>query len=489
MQDRRIGFAPIPAVGVLASMGLAALWAIVVHLPFRGLQGPDDSFYLAVAHFWLSGTPPYLHAFDVKPPGFFALLALAEALFGPSQATLNGLATVSDVVTAFCLWRIGRSLGVPAAGAFAAFAYPPLSAMLAANPGYPPLAAATTAAFAFALAPADWRLRIAASGLAIGFAAMIKQTAGLEALALLWLLMREPQAEGRRLRSALGFAAAAAVAPLGFALVFAAEGAFAPFFADVVVIASGRPGVDGETLATGWMRFLSVQAKIWPLAAVAAVAAARFRTLLPGAPSGRAEGLALWLAASWVELFLQHARWLNYLGPTFAPALLLAGLAVARVAHREAVRRAALLALVVATLGAAYPFRIWPFLAPDDSRVVAAAAQTIRERDARPADRLLAIGSASGLNVATGLAPPTPYFHWMHILCDFPGAGPARLREALAARPRFIVAATRRSRPVCLDPSAWPLIERTLAQGYRRIAQAPAGTPKLDVYERLNPPR
>jgi hypothetical protein len=465
-------------------MSVAALWAVIVHLPLHGLQGPDDPFYLTVARLWLSGQPPYVHAFDVKPPGAFALLTLAGGLFGLSQATLEGLTTASDAVAAFCLWRIGRSLDAPSAGAFAAPAYPLLSVMLAANPGYPPLAAATIAAFAFALASFDWRCRVALAGLFIGFAMTIKQTAALEALALLWLLMREPEAQGRRLRSALGFAAAAAAAPLAFALLLAVEGGLAPFFADVVVVALGRPGIDGRMPTMGWVRFFSVQGKIWPLATFAAIAAVRCRALPPSERPGRAEGLALWLAASWIELFVQHARWLNYLGPTFAPALLLSGLAVARMFRQEALRLATFLALAVAIVGAAYPCRIWAFLAPDDDRVIEAAAAAIRAQDAGPRDRLLAIGSGMQLNVATGLAPPTPFFHWMHILCDFPGAGPPRLREALWARPRFIVAATHRSRPACLDPSAWPLIETTLAQDYRRIAQAPAGAPKLDIYMR-----
>jgi hypothetical protein len=484
VHDRRAAIAgsTVPIAAAVAEIALAAVWAFLAHWPNRGLQGPDDSFYLAAAHLWLSGAPPYLHVFDVKPPGLFALLALAEAIFGPSQAALDGLTTACDAATAFCLWRIGRQLGAPAVGAFAALGFPLLSQMLAENPGYPPLAAATTAAFAFATAPMSWRARVGLAGLAIGFAATIKQTAVLEGLALLWLLLREPEA--RAMRTTLGFAAAAAAPPLAFALVFAMQGALQPLLADAVVTASSRPGVDSEPLARTLARFFSVQSKIWPLAGVAAIAAARFRLLLPGAPAGRVEGLVLWLAASWLELLLQHARWLNYLGPTFAPALLISGAAVSTAIRDAAIRRAALLALLASTVGAAYPYRIWPFLAPGDEPAIAAAAAEIIARRPGPDDRLFAIGKGVELNVALGLAPPTPYFHWLHVLCDFPGAGPARLNEAFAAAPRFVVVASARSKPDCLDPSAWPLIERALAQSYRRISQAPAEAPRLDIYER-----
>ena len=304
---------------------LAGLWALAWHIPAHGLQEPDDGFFMAVAHLWISGAPPYLNAFDVKPPGFFALLALAQSLFGASEATLNGLTAVSDAIAAIALWRIGRRLGGPSVGAFAAFAYPALSQMLAANPVYPPLAAATTTAFALALSPFALTARAALAGLAIGFAITIKQTAFLEALALLWIILRDREAEGRRLRVALAFTAGAATAPLAFALIFAADGAFAPLVADVFEAAMQRPKMGGEPLTQNVARFISVQSKIWPVATLAAIAATQWRSLFPGAPAGRAEGIALWFAASWLELTLQHSRWLYYLGPTFAPALLLSG--------------------------------------------------------------------------------------------------------------------------------------------------------------------
>ncbi|HXT08961.1 MAG TPA: glycosyltransferase family 39 protein [Roseiarcus sp.] len=466
---------------LLAAPCLLAIWTLALHLPFRGLRGPDDAFYVEVAHLWLSGAPPYLNAFDVKPPGYFALLALAQAMFGPTLAALNGLTAICEFATGLCLWRLGREFAGPAAGVFAAFGYPLLSCMLAANPAYPPLALATTAAFALAVAPWEWRRRVRLAGFAIGLAIAIKQTAGLEGLALLWLLLREPEARGRRLGTALEFAAAALVAPLALALLLASEGALGPMLADVVAAAARRPTLENDTASAVVWHFVNAQIMIWPLVALAAVGVARLRALLPGAPVGRAEGLALWLAAAWVELALQHARWALYLGPTFAPLLLLAGAAMASAIRDEASKRVALAALLLTTAIAAYPFRAWRFLGPDDDAAVAAAAPAILARRPGPHDRLLAIHEGQELNFVVGLAPPTRYFHWMHLICDFPGAGPQRLREALAAAPRFIVAPRRSYRPYCVDPRAWPLIHAALTQDYRPLAQ----TPPFVVYERL----
>ena len=66
------------------------------------------------------------------------------------------------------------------------------------------------------------------------------------------------------------------------------------------------------------------------------------------------------------------------------------------------------------------------------------------------------------------------------LACDFPGAGPQRLREALASDAALSGRRDQPYRPYCEDPSTWPLVNATLAQGYDRIA----ATSLLDVYER-----
>jgi hypothetical protein len=472
-----------PSAGV--ALALLVIWTLTLHLPGLGLRGGDDPFFIEVARLWRQGAPPYLNAFDVKPPGYFFLLALIETVLGPTQTALNALTVISEAGAAFCLWRLGRQLGVPAVGAFAAFAYPLLSQMLSNNPGYPPLALATTAAFALATCDQAWQIRVVLSGLAIGFALTIKQSAFLETLPLLWLLLREPEAQGRRMRGAQVFAGAVAVAPVAFAIVLAAQGAFAPFFADVVMTALQRPGLEPETTTQIFHHFVSVQKMVLPLVCLAAVGVWRYRELLLRAPVGRPEALVLWLAVSWVELLLQHARWALYLGPTFAPLLLLSGAGVAKAVSAPALQRVSLALLLSATALSAYPFRYWPLLGPVDATDYAVAARAIRAENPLPGDRLLGIGllETAEVNTDTGLSPPTRYFYWVHLACDFPGAGPQKLREAMATEPRFLVVATHPYRPYCEDPTTWPFVRETLARHYRRISD----TPLLDVYERRSP--
>ena len=167
--DRRaLALTPRSAVALV----LLLAWTLALHVPALGKRGGDDPFFIEVAHLWLHGAPPYLNAFDIKPPGYFFLLALArEPCSARAQTALNALTVFCEAATAACLWRLGRQLGAPAAGVFAAFGYPLLSQTLADNPGYPPLALATTAAFARGDEPdLAGATRVVGAGLAIGFA-------------------------------------------------------------------------------------------------------------------------------------------------------------------------------------------------------------------------------------------------------------------------------------------------------------------------------
>ena len=54
---------------------------------------------------------PYVGAFDIKPPGLFALVAVAESLLGPTLDTLRAVAIFCDAVTATNLLFLGRRFG------------------------------------------------------------------------------------------------------------------------------------------------------------------------------------------------------------------------------------------------------------------------------------------------------------------------------------------------------------------------------------------
>ena len=160
-----------------------------MRLPLWRMDGLDDAFYVEVARLWTRGLPPYLTVYDVKPPGFFALLAVAEAALGPTLDALRALAVVCDAATAVALLMLGRRFGAPAVGVAAALVYPLLSELVTANDAYCPLAALTTFAFVAALSRRPLVERTLVAGLLIGAAGTVKQTAGFEALALIAVLV------------------------------------------------------------------------------------------------------------------------------------------------------------------------------------------------------------------------------------------------------------------------------------------------------------
>ena len=249
----------------IAAFAAALAWTAAVRLPLLGRDGPDDAFYAAVAHLWTQGALPYAAVYDIKPPGFFALLALAQTLLGPGLAALRTLAVVSDAASAAALFFIGRRLGSPALGLFAAAVFPAIGEIAAADDAYCPLMTSTALAFAAALSTAPLAKRAAWAGLAIGAALTIKQTAGFEALALLAILLRAPDALGQRRLAALAFALAATLAPAATLAYFAWHGAADALIGDVVVFATGGDTVKviALELATGKERW-SHWYNFWP---------------------------------------------------------------------------------------------------------------------------------------------------------------------------------------------------------------------------------
>lgn len=495
----RLGFARLGrhpaarrALGVVAAFAAALIWTAALRLPVWRIDGPDDAFYVEVAHLWTRGALPYVGAFDVKPPGLFALVALAQMWLGPSLDALRWVAVLCDAVAAAGLYFLGRRFGSTALGVFAATLYPFLSEAVAGNDAYPPLAALTTLAFLAALSPSHILKRALLAGLAVGAAAAVKQTAAFEAVALLLVLLRAPDAAARRPLVAAAFAAGAAAAPLGFLLYFAWHGAAGALVADTVVDALSRPAGGGEGLsfAAGLMRYLPLQRAVMPMFALAALALLRRGALAKAAPGPAVEAAALWFALASLAVIAQRAIGENYLGPTLAPGLLLSGALVvfappALAGFAPALRLLAVwLAAVAAALAVrAGEIRAGEFRAPEETRAVAAAAEAIRASGSAPTDRLFVVNRSGWLYPATDLAPPTAYFFPGHALCEFPGAGRARLAEALATRPRYIVVADRRIGGYCDLAANWRLVDEALARSYRLIAHAAGEGDSFDIYQ------
>jgi 4-amino-4-deoxy-L-arabinose transferase-like glycosyltransferase len=472
-------------VAAAVVFGACLAWTLGVRLPILTREGMDESFYVEVAHLWTRGMLPYVGAFDVKPPGYFALLALAQTVFGPTLESLRLVTILGDATTAASLYFIGRRMGSNALGLFAALASPLLAEFVTNNDCYSALAALTTLAFVPAFSSLPILRRASAAGLVIGAACTVKQTAAFEAVALLIVLLRAPEAAERRTLAASAFCLSALAAPLGFLIYFAAHGAVGPLLADTVEFAVMRPGLD-QGFLIGLAHFAPVQRPIAAGFVVAFVALLRRSAVARAAPGSRVDAAAIWFGLAILGVLAQHTVYQNYLGPMLSPLILLAGCG-ARWALPELKRFAPglrLFALGLVMTATALSCRIGHFARPLDRAPIAEAARIVLATDPRPDDKLFALDFGGWINVATDLAPPTPFFHRMHLLCDFPNAGPARLAEALAARPRYVVVGAYLKRHTgCDDVVAWPLVEPALKAGYRRLAHVDGDVQSFDIYE------
>ncbi|MGA2491620.1 MAG: glycosyltransferase family 39 protein [Roseiarcus sp.] len=373
----------------------AVAWTALVRLPLWRMDGLDDPFYVEVARLWSHGLPPYLTVYDVKPPGFFALLALFEAALGPTLDALRALAVVCDAATAVALLMLGRRFGAPAVGLFSALLYPLLCETVTANDAYCPLATLTTFAFVAALSRRPIVERALVAGLLIGAAGTVKQTAGFEALALLAVLFGAAEAKSQRARVVAAFLATAAAAPLAFLAYFALEGGAGALIADAVVGALERPASASEGLSfvDGIGRFFLLHKSDMALFAVACLALMRWRALAAALPDAPFRALASWFAAAAVGVVIQRSNAPTYIGPMIAPSLLIAGLGLTRAAPelRSVPEGARLAALGVASFAIALLHPGNDLSARLESSALAEAASAIRADGWAPDDRLYVV--------------------------------------------------------------------------------------------------
>ena len=379
---------------------------------------------------------------------------------------------MSDATTATALFFLARRFGDSRIGVFAAVLYPVLSLIAIGYDAYCPLAALTTLGFLAALSPLSLVLRATLTGLAIGAAGTVKQTAGFEALALLAILVSAPDGVRRRGWAALVYGLGVAAAPLGFLLYFAWHGAAGALFADTVVTALQRPASasEGISFAGGLMHFLPLQQGLLPLTGISLLAALRRRALKDAAPELPSGALFAWLAAAAVAVLAQRSIFAPYLAPMLAPALLLAGFstvnALPELARIPASARLALLALL--SIAAAFSAPSVDLVKRQDLPALMAAAEAIRASAPSPGDKLYVVNRGVWLNSMVDLAPPTRYFFPFQTLCAFPGVDGDAVAENLAARPRYIAIADRSMKYYCERPESWRLIDAALGASYRR---------------------
>jgi hypothetical protein len=453
----------------LAIVAAIAVWTLLVNLPTFARQDADDAFFLEVARLWTEGLPPYVAAYDVKGPAGFAFLAAAVALLGPTLSTLKIVAIAASSVAGTALYRIESARD--RAAAIACVALYPIFMVVCGDVVYQTINATLLVAFALAFGEPVGRGRAAAAGLAIGLACAIKQTCVIDALAIAYVLWAKAGPKGDRFGVLAAFAAATPLVPAGFFLYYFWLGSADVFIADVVV-AAWRRGADVSLGAA----LSSWAATLFPASVVLIVAAAALTR--PTAPGGRLalRATAVWLGIEAAGLVAQRAGCGTYVTPLIAPALLIATQAVsARFGPEGPARRVVALAVFGAVA-------VWAAMAGRglamleklprvDELSLRQIKTAVEATGPRRDDRLLVVNGAAFANIVTDLRPPTPIFHWAHILCDFPGAGLPALAADLAARPRYVVFEDPDRRPTCQPAAYAEAIRVALASDYALAAQ------------------
>jgi len=472
--------------GVIFLMALA--WAALVRAPFFDLASGDDVFFAQIADQWLHGRLPYVGAFDVKPPGVFIALLGPVFLGGNNPLVLHAVSILGDAAAMLGLYRLAILMGDRRIGLWACALYPAFSAWTVDNVAYAVLEPLQIWAVAAVLTSQGRRLGwIALAGLASGCACMIKQPCAFETIALFGWLLREGLRAGRRVRSALCFGVCATIPGLAVCAYFAGAHALPALIQQTIVLALARAGngPEGLGLADTLMRLVHMQRYLLAPLALAAVAALRRRQIMARLPQARLDLLGLWFAAALVGVFLQRASYSGYLACELPPLLLLSGAALALLLERRPVRfRWAIFAgAVVAASAASYAAANPASAYRDDLPALHAAARAIQLRRPGAGDRLLVLNRGLWLYGLTGLTPPTPYFHPMHLTCDFPGVGLAQLSQTLNARPRFLVVADRSVGYICDTPVRWAAIERAISARYHPISHIVGRIDAFDIYE------
>lgn len=465
--------AMLPYMAILA-------WTCLVSLPTLRFDDADDAFFVEVAHLWTQGHAPFVAAFDVKGLGFYAILALAEQAIGASLLTMKIVEALFLAIGAAALYRIAakydRAAAVLAAALF------PILTIISCDAAYAVMNAFLLVAFACAFSEASPRARALYAGLAVGVACTVKQTCAIDGLALMYIL-------GSRDRKAslASFIVAAPLAPLAFVAGYALSGHLGDLTRDFVVTALNRESIVPWSAVFGhfveWMTPFAVVAVVAPLALLQ-------RQRISAAVPMRA--LFVWLAIEGIGLVAQRGGYRTSMAPLIAPMLLIAALFISatyavegRVKQRAALSIFGLFVVCGAMLGyGATILRKMTIIDTDGLRQIAGVVEATRPRGD---DRLFVVNGRVWPNIALNLPPPTPFFHFEHVMCEFPGAGLPALVANFEARPRYVVFETPNRRLTC-EPEAFAReIGSALAADYRLVSTVRSELSNYQIFEIARP--
>jgi hypothetical protein len=473
------------ALWIMAGLCISAALA---RAPFLSSAGDDESFYLVVSRQWLEGSPPYVGAFDVKPPLLFALMAFAESIFGAELFAAKALAVAAVAMTSCGLYLFGKRFLGELSGVVAAFFYIVSSVSLggALSPAELIMAPFTVfgmlAGFSAAQAARPAISSSLIAGFLFGAAACVKQTALFEALPLAaYLLFGRPFTNGLR---AIGlFAAGFCIIPAAFALYFYAHGHLDALITHAIVLAVSRAGAYHVPWGDAFVRFSIEIALVLPLALMAAAMIAR-RSAFCDASIHRAIGFfGAWAAGAFAAVLATRALCDFYMLAALPSLCLLSGGYFEHGMKRLRgpmvfIGRAA--AAFCAVLFFAASVRAISPSAGDSEGAAKAAATAMRSAGLSPKDRIFAVDSDLIVYLTASANPPGPIFHPIQILCDVASdEASAALAAALDSRPAFIVVSEPRVELYCEKPGRRALIDAALAAHYRPIGRFDGGTTDL----------
>jgi 4-amino-4-deoxy-L-arabinose transferase-like glycosyltransferase len=455
---------------------------VLVRLPFLYNSGVDEAFYLVVGRQWLDGVPPYAGSFDVKPPLLFGLMAAAEWLFGQNLLAAKALDMAAVAATACGLYMFGRRFTGELAGIAAAVFYIVSTLTLGGtfSPAELLMAPFTTFGVLIGLPAALDRTRprvpaLITAGLCLGAAASIKQTAIFEAVPLaLALLWGRSLAKGLQ---ALGtFAAGCCIVPALFALYFLATGHLHALIADVAVSAAGRMNAGYVPWSDAFLRLLFELTLVLPVVIMAGLLWVNRRAFRSGPAYPALKFLAAWTAAALLGVIAGRAMCEFYALTVLQPLCLAAG-AYAQYAlgslpnpRRQWIAGLAMVAVVAFySVSSVAPL---VFAGGSGLRAAEAAAALMRQAGQCAGDRIMVVDRDVILYLAAGADPPTPVFHPLQLLCEFPFAGAAAaVSDSLDRRPAFVAVADPALLLDCEMPGRRPMLEARLARDYRLLGR------------------
>ncbi|MGL4465347.1 MAG: ArnT family glycosyltransferase, partial [Planctomycetia bacterium] len=446
----------------------------------------DEAAYLYIGHRLLQGDRLYVDVFENKPPGCYAVHALAAAVFGYGEAGLRWTSLPFALGTIAALWAAGlRWFGPTAAGAGAL-----ALGVAAADPfvyGYSANLEVfvnffTTVALAVLAfdAPDGGRkawLPALTAGLALGLAVLVKHVAAphvvLAALLVFW--NRPTRVAGFR---AVAWLTAGVALPWLVAVAWIVQQQVLFAFLDALLV-YGPELTSAATKTTGLQRLREFAlgteggvwwgTGIWPVFAVAGVGAGLSAVL------GRERGavvVAAWTAVGFAEAYLPGMNWQHYYMLPLPAACLLAAAWWSATAREIGVSlrgrqyvgafMAALFALAgPAALGKLVELQVKHFvkLTPAELRSKLKGGRqwvALRGLGMRlsktpslafaPHPSLFVWGWQSPLHVYSGLDSPTPYFFTdplmqRYIDLPHPMVDPrkTRIMQDLTARPPALI--------------------------------------------------